>query len=163
MPQCSLPKSFCITGDSFICVVALIEASELYDKFQLFLWDTDDFLILSEVNHDRVRHFTLMDVLTHSEVPFTSFSSLVSTLLSQIVLLFSQQILLLKVTAKFKCAVRVVAVMPCQAEELCAPDGTYLMRLTLEDPTARIHAYVAAEDGVRTHFNSSDFQDFFGH
>lgn len=55
-------------------------------------------------------------------------------------------------TAKFKCVVRVVAVLPCQAEKLCSPSGTYRIRLTLEDPTARIHAFVVAEDGVRTNF-----------
>ena len=51
-----------------------------------------------------------------------------------------------KVTAKFKCCSE-VAVMLCQAEELCSPTGIYRMRLTLEDSTARIYAYVFAEDG----------------
>ncbi|CAI8611750.1 unnamed protein product [Vicia faba] len=75
-------------------------------------------LRITEVNHDRVRHLTLMDVLTHSEV-----------------------------TAKFKCVVRVVAATPYQAEKFCTPAGKYRMRLTLEDPTARIHAFVVDEDG----------------
>ncbi|XP_027339925.1 protection of telomeres protein 1b isoform X2 [Abrus precatorius] len=73
---------------------------------------------ITEVNHDLATPVTLMDVLTHSEV-----------------------------TAKFKCLVRVVAAMPCQADSLCSPAGIYRMRLTLEDPTARIHAFVVAEDG----------------
>ncbi|XP_061354650.1 protection of telomeres protein 1b [Gastrolobium bilobum] len=73
---------------------------------------------VTEAKHDHVRHVTLMDVLTHSEV-----------------------------TAKFKCVVRMVAVMPCQAEKIRSPAGTYRMQLTLEDPTARIHAFVVAEDG----------------
>ncbi|XP_068471444.1 protection of telomeres protein 1b-like isoform X2 [Phaseolus vulgaris] len=68
--------------------------------------------------HDHVTPVTLMSVLTHSEV-----------------------------TANFKCVVRVVAAMPCQAELLRSPAGTYRMRLTLEDSTARIHAYVIDEDG----------------
>ncbi|KAL5052377.1 hypothetical protein RYX36_033059 [Vicia faba] len=75
-------------------------------------------LCITKVNHDRVRHLTLMDVLTHSEV-----------------------------TAKFKCVVRVVAATPYQAEKFCTPAGKYMMRLTLEDPTARIHAFVVDEDG----------------
>ncbi|KAK7370118.1 hypothetical protein VNO80_12174 [Phaseolus coccineus] len=67
---------------------------------------------------NHVTPVTLMSVLTHSEV-----------------------------TAKFKCVVRVVAAMPCQAEILRSPAGIYRMRLTLEDSTARIHACVFAEDG----------------
>lgn len=56
----------------------------------------------------------------------------------------------LQVTAKFKCVARVVAVLPWQAEDFCSPLGTYRIRLTLEDPTARIHAFLFGEDGVRT-------------
>jgi len=67
---------------------------------------------------------------------------------------------MLKVTAKFKCVVRVVAAMPCQAELLRSSAGTYRMRLTLEDSTARIHAYVIDEDGVRTNFDLSVFGIF---
>ncbi|KAJ1390153.1 hypothetical protein SESBI_37691 [Sesbania bispinosa] len=37
---------------------------------------------------------------------------------------------------------------PYRVEELWSPDGTYRLRLTLEDSTARIHASVVAEDGV---------------
>lgn len=54
----------------------------------------------------------------------------------------------LQVTAKFKCVVRVAAIVPWRAEDFCSPPGTYRTRLTLEDPTARIHAFVYAEDGV---------------
>ena len=54
----------------------------------------------------------------------------------------------LQVTAKFKCVVRVVAMVPWHAKDFCSPSGTYRMRLTLEDPTARIHSFVYAEDGV---------------
>ncbi|OIW10135.1 hypothetical protein TanjilG_21972 [Lupinus angustifolius] len=73
---------------------------------------------ITEVNYDHVPYVTLMDVLTHLEV-----------------------------TAKFKCVARVVAVLPCEPEKLCSPLGTYRMRLTLEDPTTRIHAFVLAENG----------------
>ncbi|CAL0312359.1 unnamed protein product [Lupinus luteus] len=72
----------------------------------------------TEVNYDHVPYVTLMDVLTHSEV-----------------------------TAKFKCVARVVAALPREPEKLRSPFGTYRMRLTLEDPTMRIHAFVLAEDG----------------
>ncbi|BAT72621.1 hypothetical protein VIGAN_01004300 [Vigna angularis var. angularis] len=75
---------------------------------------------ITVVNHrDHVRPVTLMSVLTHS-----------------------------KVTAIFKCVVRVVAAMPCKAENLRSSTGKYRMRLTLEDPTARIHALVIEEDVV---------------
>ncbi|KAK6925302.1 hypothetical protein RJ641_009628 [Dillenia turbinata] len=45
--------------------------------------------------------------------------------------------------------VRVVAAFPWQAEDFLSPRGTYRIRLTLEDPTARIHAFVYAEDGEK--------------
>ncbi|KAJ1390158.1 hypothetical protein SESBI_37696 [Sesbania bispinosa] len=76
-------------------------------------------LCITEVNNEDAQYGTLMDVLTHSEV-----------------------------ATKFKCVVRVVAASPYSAEDLWSPDGTYRMRLTLEDPTARIHALVVAKDGV---------------
>ncbi|KAG2667643.1 hypothetical protein I3760_15G126100 [Carya illinoinensis] len=75
---------------------------------------------LTEVDYDRVPFVTLMDVLTYREV-----------------------------TAKFKCVARVVAVLPWQAEDFCSPLGTYRIRLTLEDPTARIHAFLFGEDGEK--------------
>lgn len=55
-----------------------------------------------------------------------------------------------EVTAKFKCVVRVVGVYSCRAENFHeTTSGKYVMRLTLEDPTARIHAYLYDEDGVK--------------
>ncbi|KAK9688774.1 hypothetical protein RND81_09G010200 [Saponaria officinalis] len=51
-----------------------------------------------------------------------------------------------QVTAKFKCIVRVVAALPSKVEDLRSPAGVYRARVTLEDPTARIHAYLYAED-----------------
>lgn len=52
-------------------------------------------------------------------------------------------------TAKFKCVVRVIAMYPLQAKDFRSPEGIYRVRLCLEDPTARIHALLYAEDGVR--------------
>lgn len=55
-----------------------------------------------------------------------------------------------QVTHKFKTLVRVVAAYPCQGNDLHSLlTGNYCLRLTLEDPTARIHAYVHKDDGVR--------------
>lgn len=54
-----------------------------------------------------------------------------------------------EVTAKFRCVVRVLATLPGHPSDFRAPCGTYRLRLTLEDPTARLHAYVYAEDGVK--------------
>ncbi|XP_010274733.1 PREDICTED: protection of telomeres protein 1b-like [Nelumbo nucifera] len=75
---------------------------------------------ITETDYDDVRFATLMEVLTYSQV-----------------------------TAKFKCIVRIVATYPWQIEDFRSPLGIYRMRLTLEDPTARIHAYVYAEDGEK--------------
>ncbi|KNA16321.1 hypothetical protein SOVF_090050 isoform A [Spinacia oleracea] len=50
-------------------------------------------------------------------------------------------------TGKYKCIVRVVAALPWTVKDFRSPDGTYRVRLTLEDPTGRIHAYLYAEDG----------------
>jgi len=75
-----------------------------------------------------------------------------------IVFLLSILVHLLKVTAKFTCVVRVVAAKPWQAEKLCSPTRKYMTRLTLEDPTARIHAFVIGEDGVRTNFIVINFR-----
>lgn len=54
----------------------------------------------------------------------------------------------LQVTAKFKCVVQVIDVYPWRVEDFHSPLGTCRIKLTLEDPTARIHAFVYAEDGV---------------
>lgn len=59
---------------------------------------------------------------------------------------------MLQVTYKFKCVIRVVAIIPCRAEEFCSSKGIFRVRLTLEDPTARIHAFLYAEDGVKKAF-----------
>jgi hypothetical protein len=40
----------------------------------------------------------------------------------------------------------VVVVQPYQAETFCSSVGKYMMRLTLEDPTTRIHAFVFDKD-----------------
>ncbi|XP_022137389.1 protection of telomeres protein 1a-like isoform X2 [Momordica charantia] len=75
---------------------------------------------ITEVDYNDEPFVTLMDVLTYP-----------------------------KVTAKFKCVVRVVAVYPLQAKDFCSPEGTYRVRLSLEDSTARIHALLYAEDGCK--------------
>ncbi|KAI3925498.1 hypothetical protein MKX01_022007 [Papaver californicum] len=55
-----------------------------------------------------------------------------------------------EVTAKFKCVVRVVGVYSCRAENFReTTSGKYVVRLTLQDPTARIQAYLYDEDGVK--------------
>ncbi|KAM0060861.1 putative protection of telomeres protein [Helianthus debilis subsp. tardiflorus] len=73
---------------------------------------------VTDTDHQDVPFVTLMDVLTYPEV-----------------------------IAKFRCVVRVVATLPGHPRDFKAPCGTYRIRLTLEDPTARIHVYIYAEDG----------------
>ncbi|KAK3041851.1 hypothetical protein RJ639_000367 [Escallonia herrerae] len=82
-------------------------------------WLTE-FQLNTETDYPDVPFVTLMNVLTHPEV-----------------------------TAKFRCVVRVIAAFPWQAADFRSPTGTYRIRLTLEDPTARIHAFLYAEDGVK--------------
>ncbi|PON44707.1 Protection of telomeres protein [Parasponia andersonii] len=74
---------------------------------------------ITEVDYKDVSSVTLMDVLTYPEV-----------------------------TAKFLCVVRVVAAYPWKAKDFCSR-GIYRIRLTLEDPTARIHAYLYGKDGEK--------------
>ncbi|XP_057783826.1 protection of telomeres protein 1b [Salvia miltiorrhiza] len=75
---------------------------------------------ITETDHPDVPFVTLMDVLTYPEV-----------------------------TYKFKCVVRIVALFPWRVEDFRSPSGIYRVRLTLEDPTARIHAFLYAEDGEK--------------
>ncbi|XP_042511828.1 protection of telomeres protein 1b-like [Macadamia integrifolia] len=75
---------------------------------------------VTETDHEHVPFVTLMGMLTHAEV-----------------------------TSKFKCVVRVLATYPWRVEDFRSPSGVYRIRLTLEDPTARIHAFVYAEDGEK--------------
>ncbi|XP_071903411.1 protection of telomeres protein 1b-like [Coffea arabica] len=74
---------------------------------------------LTETDHPDVPFVTLMHVLTNPEV-----------------------------TSKFRCVVRVVAVFPWRVEDFYSPVGAYRIRLTLEDATARIHAFLYADDAV---------------
>ncbi|XP_072967984.1 protection of telomeres protein 1a-like [Typha angustifolia] len=74
-----------------------------------------------EVDNAHAAYATLMDSLIHKEVTHT-----------------------------FKCIVRVVAAYPWRAADMVSPrKGHNHVRLTLEDPTARIHAYICKEDGVK--------------
>lgn len=80
---------------------------------------------MTVTDYEGVRFSTLMDIITHSQV-----------------------------TYKFRCLVRVIATLPWKVEEFCGQrvnaenhaEYFYRVRLTLEDPTARIHAYLYAED-----------------
>ncbi|XP_024520571.1 protection of telomeres protein 1b-like [Selaginella moellendorffii] len=57
-----------------------------------------------------------------------------------------------QVTYKFRCLVRVRSANPPRAVDFCrCVNGQYVyqLQLTLEDPTAQIHAYLFAEDGER--------------
>uniref|UniRef100_A0A1D1XEA0 Protection of telomeres protein 1a n=1 Tax=Anthurium amnicola TaxID=1678845 RepID=A0A1D1XEA0_9ARAE len=75
---------------------------------------------ITETDYDHEVDATLMDSLTYPEV-----------------------------THKCKCIVRVVAACPWRAENLYSlMQGQFRVRLTLEDPTARVHAYICGEDGM---------------
>ncbi|KAG0504801.1 hypothetical protein M758_N017100 [Ceratodon purpureus] len=68
-----------------------------------------------------------------------------------------------EVTYKFRCMVRVMATWPSDVLDFCEPtdgsaaqpidhpdqgDFVFVVRLTLEDPTARLHAFLYGEDAV---------------
>ncbi|KAG8082302.1 hypothetical protein GUJ93_ZPchr0014g47047 [Zizania palustris] len=75
---------------------------------------------ITDVEYKTAGYSTLMKSLTHGEV-----------------------------VHKFKTLVRVVAVYPCEASDLSdLLAGKHAVRLTLEDPTARIHAYIHRDDGA---------------
>nr|ACJ49160.1 protection of telomeres 1 protein [Helianthus argophyllus] len=103
-----------------------IHCRRTYEEQAESKWDRKPFTCLpwpskvTDTDHQDVPFVTLMDVLTYPEV-----------------------------IAKFRCVVRVVATLPGHPRDFKAPCGTYRIRLTLEDPTARIHAYIYAEDGVK--------------
>ncbi|XP_041024963.1 protection of telomeres protein 1a-like isoform X3 [Juglans microcarpa x Juglans regia] len=84
-------------------------------------WSSPPYLTV--VDYENVPFATLMDLLTKPEVDVT-----------------------------VKCIVRVVAVFPPQARDFCMPieSGQYRMRLTLEDPTARIHATLSGDNWVKS-------------
>ncbi|KAL7237156.1 hypothetical protein ACSBR1_020264 [Camellia fascicularis] len=48
--------------------------------------------------------------------------------------------------SRFKCVVRMVAIYPTQVQDFWTPAGRYRINITLEDPTARIHALLCNED-----------------
>lgn len=77
---------------------------------------------LTEIDGKRVWFSTLMDVLRYAEVD-----------------------------VKFFCVVRVVAIHPFEAQDICSPDGSteHSVRLTIEDSIARIHAFLGGEEWVR--------------
>ncbi|KAJ4951684.1 hypothetical protein NE237_028516 [Protea cynaroides] len=75
-----------------------------------------------------------LTVTDHEDVPFVSLMD---------VLTYA------KPTAQFNCVVRVLATYPWRVEDFRNLKGVYEIRLTLEDPTARIHAYLYAEDGEK--------------
>ncbi|CAA6659190.1 unnamed protein product [Spirodela intermedia] len=86
---------------------------------------------VTETDYSHLVDATLMDSLTHPEV-----------------------------THKCKCVVRVVAACPWRAENLLSSSrGQYRLRLTLEDPTARIHAYICEEDGVKFFGDDPSIED----
>ncbi|KAI3504427.1 hypothetical protein L1887_25892 [Cichorium endivia] len=103
----------------------LLSATNKYEKRYKGQWTRmpcSSFRKLSrvtETDHQKVPFDTLMDMLTHQEVMY-----------------------------KFRCVVRVVATFPAQPSDFRDPCGNYVLRLTLEDPTARIHAYLYDEYGV---------------
>ncbi|KAK9062314.1 hypothetical protein SSX86_019500 [Deinandra increscens subsp. villosa] len=115
-------------------------------KFSYFPDDNDYTLQCQRTNEERVKSkwdrkpftcFPWPSKITDTDYQHVPFATLMDVLTYP------------KVIAKFRCVVRVVATMPGHPRDFQDSSGTYRLRLTLEDPTARIHAYVYAEDGVK--------------
>ncbi|GKB79506.1 cullin 3 [Tanacetum coccineum] len=86
----------------------------------------------------------------NGETQLVSKSSAVSTADASDKRLLSS-LFCLEETTKFSCVVWVVATLPDRPENFRSSScGTYRIRLTLEDPTARIHAYLNAEDATES-------------
>lgn len=126
---------------------ALWSATIMHFSKLCYLPDDNDLVLQCQRNYDeRVSSkwghmpslsFPWASDLTATEYPAVPFVTLMHVLTSA------------EVTAKFKCVVRVVDIFPWLAEDFLSPDGTYRIRLTLEDPTARIHAFLFADDAVK--------------
>ncbi|XP_078440040.1 protection of telomeres protein 1a-like isoform X2 [Wolffia australiana] len=109
------------------------------------LSDDDEAVLLRERNYnERIASHLLRRPMSCFPRPsdITDYSDLVNATLMDS-LTYSE------VTHKCKCVVRVVAACPWQAKDFISIRGQYRVRLTLEDPTARIHAYICNEDGVK--------------
>ncbi|XP_057828148.2 protection of telomeres protein 1a [Cryptomeria japonica] len=84
----------------------------------------------------------ILDGITVTNCEGIRFSSLIDVITNS------------QVTYKFRCLVRVIASLPRNVEEFCGErknsenniEYFYRVRLTLEDATARIHAYLYGED-----------------
>ncbi|CAO2833320.1 unnamed protein product [Amaranthus hypochondriacus] len=106
----------------------------------------EDFIVLERQRYPQSIGETKLD-----QMPFTSFpcpSQVTVDEVKEVPLVTLMEVLTYsQVTSKFKCIVRVVAALPWTVEDFRSPHGTYRIRLTLEDPTARIHAFLYADDG----------------
>ncbi|KAL8246598.1 hypothetical protein R6Q59_007814 [Mikania micrantha] len=113
--------STCFPWPAKITGLAFLHVRYIYIICMFIYSSTVYFLHLyADTDNQNVPFVALMDILTYPEV-----------------------------IAKFRCVVRVVSILPGHPRDFQAPCGTYRLRLTLEDPTARIHAYVYGEDGVK--------------
>ncbi|KAM3361780.1 protection of telomeres protein 1b [Capsicum galapagoense] len=109
-----------------------------------YLSDEDDIVLQRMRQYDERRKskwgwmplssFPWPSDITETDYPNVPFVSLMRALANS------------RVVGKFHCVVRVVAVFPWLAEDFRSPSGVYRIRLTIEDPTARIHAYLYKED-----------------
>ena len=118
----------------------------LYDSWRCYIFGIIHLSIFSFLSEDF--HISLLEILY----------AIKSNLLT-----FEISLLCIQVTYKFHCVVRVVSTLPTVVQDFCVPVDSemlmtynecqgksyvYRVRLTLEDPTARIYAYLCFEDAV---------------
>nr|GMC78465.1 protection of telomeres protein 1B-like isoform X1 [Ipomoea batatas] len=110
-----------------------------------YLSDDNDLVLKHERSYNgrfssRQGHKVLTCFPCHSNLTETSCSRTVPFITLMNVLTYPE------VTYKYRCVVRVVATVPCRVSDFRSPSKVYKIRLTLEDPTARIRAFLYKDD-----------------
>ncbi|XP_019165263.1 PREDICTED: protection of telomeres protein 1a-like isoform X6 [Ipomoea nil] len=133
-------------GFSLVCKVLHVCETE-GDHWMLFVWDGTDtppVAIKSKSYNGRFSSRRGHKVFTcfpcHSGLTETSCSRKVPFITLMNVLTYPE------VTYKYRCVVRVVATVPWRVSDFRSPSKVYKIRLTLEDPTARIRAFLYKDD-----------------
>lgn len=92
-----------------------------------------------------------MDILTFPKVPFKNLFSVLPEKIKNKNTFMCSSTVLLQVTWKYRCIVRVIAAYPWQVEDFYSDENRrHRVVLTLEDPTATLEAFLCDKDAVNT-------------
>ncbi|KAK9161856.1 hypothetical protein Syun_008197 [Stephania yunnanensis] len=148
--NCDLSLLRCGGWVKFRNIVSKVQSGMWYGAFSstsriTLLSDEDNMVLLRlrDYEEGKSSHLQLSTFPNLSSVTDTDYGDVPCTTLMSL-LRHS------KVNAKFKCVVRVVAILPWRVEDFYSPvTHKHMLRLTLEDSTARIHAFVFDKDGEK--------------